>query len=70
MTTILTVLAVLAVILAAVFGHLALRDRRRRGTDEDRAAVRDAHATRHRETAQWQHPESDGIRRPHLGGGG
>ncbi|MCI4067014.1 hypothetical protein MRQ36_32390 [Micromonospora sp. R77] len=70
MTTMLMVLAVLAVVFAAVFGHLAYRDRRRIGPDEDRAAVRDARAARHRDTAQWQHPESDGIRRPHLGGGG
>ena len=58
MTTVLVTLAVVAAVVAAMVGFVSWRDRRRRSTEEDPAAVRAARGEQHRraaERAQAQH---------------
>ncbi|MCP3785716.1 hypothetical protein NLX85_20335 [Micromonospora sp. A3M-1-15] len=60
MTTVLVTLAVVAVVVAAVVGYVSWRDRRRRATEEDPAAVRAARGEQHRRAAEREHAQHDG----------
>ncbi|WP_433287777.1 hypothetical protein [Micromonospora sp. CA-244673] len=60
MTTVLVTLAVMAALVAVVVGFVSWRDRRRRATDEDPAAVRAARGEQHRRAAEQAHAQHDG----------
>ncbi|MFG2052666.1 hypothetical protein ACGFI9_01425 [Micromonospora sp. NPDC048930] len=63
MTTLLVILAVVALPVAAVVGYVSWRDRRRTATDEEPAATRAARVERHRRAAERAHAQSDGWNR-------
>jgi type VI protein secretion system component VasK len=60
MTTVLVTLAVVAAVVAVTVGLVSWRDRRRRATDEDPAAVRAARGEQHRRAAEREHVQHEG----------
>ncbi|SCF23422.1 hypothetical protein GA0074695_4608 [Micromonospora viridifaciens] len=70
MTAILVMLAVVAAVLAAAFGYVGWRDRRRLSSDDDPDVVRAARAESHRRAAEREHVQHDGWNNAGHGFGG
>lgn len=67
MTTVLVVLAIVAVLVAAVFGYVAWRDRMRLASADDAAAARDARAHQQRYEAERHGSQGDTWQRGQHG---
>ncbi|GAA4580331.1 hypothetical protein GCM10023176_59680 [Micromonospora coerulea] len=65
MTTVLVVLVVVAVLVVAMLGYVAWRDRGRRMAGDDPARVRDAEVRRHRYEAERHGSQGDLWQRGH-----